>query len=130
MAIKRFEMVGNGLALTPVANQPQGGWWWNENESGRGYFIEWQGANAFLATYLYTSTGSPTWYASQVATPDIARFAGPLTSYSGGQTLTGTYHAPTSTSVVGPVGITFTGPDTATLTWPTGNTVPIKRFRF
>ena len=130
IGIQRFEIATSGFTLAPIANQPESGWWWNESESGRGYFIEWQGANAFLATYLYTGGGSPTWYAAQVATPDISRVTGPLTSYAGGQTLTGTYRPPSSTSVVGNVVITFSGPDTATLTWPGGVQVPIKRFRF
>ena len=130
IGIKRYEMVPSGLAFAAVAGQPESGWWWNENENGRGYFIEWQGANAFLATYLYTPAGSPIWYASQAATPDVTRFTGALTTYSGGQTLMGTYHAPTSSSSPGNVGITFTGADTATLTWPGGTQVPIKRFRF
>ena len=71
IGIKRFEMVPRGLGLAPAAGQPESGWWWNEAESGRGYFVEWQGANAFLATYLYTAAGAPIWYASQAATPGV-----------------------------------------------------------
>ena len=130
VGITRFEMVPSGLGLAPRPSQPENGWWWNESETGRGYFIEWQGANAFLATYLYTPGGSPIWYATQAATPDMSRLSGALTTYTGGQTLTGAYRAPTGQSSAGNVGIVFTGPETATLTWPGGQQVPIKRFRF
>lgn len=128
--IKRFEFLPNSLIADPAPTQPESGWWWNDTQSGRGYFIEWQGTNAFLATYLYTSSGSPTWNASFAATPDVRRFAGSLTSYAGGQTLTGPYRAPTSTTSVGNIGVTFSGPDNGVLTWPDGTQVPIKRFRF
>jgi len=34
--IQRFNILPNGLNLTEQANQPENGWWWNPNESGRG----------------------------------------------------------------------------------------------
>ena len=128
--IQRYDMVPGGTSLAPLAGQPQSGWWWNDQEGGRGYFIEWQGANAFLASYMYAADGTPIWYASQAATPDVSRFNGTLAGYSGGQTLTGAYKPPGATSSIGPVTLTFTGADTAQLTLPKSGPVAIKRFRF
>lgn len=130
VALRRFEIVASSLTAPPAPVQPESGWWWNDSEAGRGYFIEWQGTNAFLATYLYTLQGAPIWYASQAATPDLFHFNGTLTTFTGGQTLTGPYRAPTGSSSAGNVDIAFTGPDTAVLLWPNGVRVPIKRFRF
>jgi hypothetical protein len=131
LAIERFPIVANGLTTTPLANQPESGWWWNEAEGGRGFFIEWQGTAAFLATYMYTAAGTPIWYSSQATTPNMALFSDRLLQYSNGQTLTGSYHLPTLPPAdVGPVSITFSAFDTATITLPGGRQVPLKRFRF
>jgi hypothetical protein len=40
--LERFNIVPNGLTLPAAPNQPQSGWWWNPEESGRGFFMEWQ----------------------------------------------------------------------------------------
>ena len=47
--IQRFNIVPNGLNLAPVTGQPENGWWWNEAEAGRGFFLEWQGGNLDIA---------------------------------------------------------------------------------
>jgi hypothetical protein len=43
---------------------PEVGWWWNPDESGRGFFIESQGGNVFLAGYFYENDGRATWLVS------------------------------------------------------------------
>ncbi|MEE9345008.1 MAG: hypothetical protein V3U88_05320 [Methylococcales bacterium] len=42
------------------AHDPDTGWWWNANESGRGFSIEKQADKIFLAAYLYDDSGNPT----------------------------------------------------------------------
>ncbi|HUP31094.1 MAG TPA: hypothetical protein VM122_13030 [Usitatibacter sp.] len=129
--IERFNIVANGAAALPRANQPESGWWWNPAEDGRGFYIEWQDGNAFIAGYMYDAAGNPLWYASQAATPDARAFQGAWSQYSGGQTLTGTYRPPiVSNASVAPVTITFTGADAGMLTLPGGRTTAITRFRF
>jgi len=129
--IERFNIVVDGVNAIPQPGRPEGGWWWNPQESGRGFFIEWQGGSAFLAGYMYDGAGNPLWYVSMAATPDPGSFQGSLFQMGSGQTLTGPYREAVRISPdVGPVGITFQAPDTALMTLPGGRTTSLTRFRF
>jgi hypothetical protein len=57
-----------------------------------------------------------------------AAFDGDLQIYGGGQTLTGSYRAPTSTAAVGRISVRFAGATSATVTLPSGRTVSLTRF--
>jgi hypothetical protein len=58
------------------------------------------------------------------------QYSGPLVTFSGGQTLTGAYQAPTQNPVSpGNLSINFTSTTQGSLTWP-GGTMPIQRFNF
>jgi alpha-tubulin suppressor-like RCC1 family protein len=131
VAIQRFAFGANGVAATPLANQPESGWWWGgSSDSGRGFFLEWQGDQAFIAGYMYDASGNPMWYVSQGAVSDPRAYQGTWLQFANGQTLTGAYRAPTIVNGnVAPVTITFLGADTAILGLPSGN-LPIQRFRF
>ncbi len=131
VALERFPIVPNGLSAPVQANVPESGWWWNAAESGRGYFIEWQGGTAFLAGYMYDEAGNPVWYLSSYATPDPRQFSGNWWSYANGQTLTGAYRPATQVSNnVAPLSIRFDTATTGFLTLPGNRQVPITRFRF
>jgi hypothetical protein len=77
---------------------PQTGWWWNPQESGRGFFIEWQNGAANVAGYMYDAAGNPTWYLSIYPTPDPLQFSGNWWTYAGGQSMGGPYRPATQTS--------------------------------
>ncbi len=127
--IQRFDF--NNLAAPPQANVPESGWWWNANESGRGYFIEWQNGFADLAGFMYDDAGNPVWYLVLNPTPDARTLAGSWTRYAGGQTITGAYRPATLVDPnVAPVTIRFDSTVSGTMTLPGGNTIPITRFRF
>ena len=132
--IQRFNIVQNGLNLPAVAGQPESGWWWNEQESGRGFFMEWQNGWLDIAGYMYDDNGDSIWYLTvgQIGGTASARsFNGNWWSYTGGQTLTGAWRQNARTnSNVAPVTITFSGPDTALMTLPNGRTTSLKRHRF
>jgi len=133
VAIERFDIVPNGLAQPRKANQPESGWWWNPEESGRGYFLEWQGGQLFMAGYMYDEAGNPIWYLSQDVTPDasLQSYSGTWWLYGNGQTLNGTYRPPAQVNGnVAPVTIQFSGPETGIMTLPGGRTTAITRFRF
>ncbi len=131
VAIQRFAFGANGTATAPLAGQPESGWWWGgSSDNGRGFFLEWQGNQAFIAGYMYDAAGNPVWYVSQGAVTNAQAYQGSWLQFANGQTLAGAYKAPTMTNGnVAPVTIQFQGADTAILGLPSGN-LPIQRFRF
>ena len=94
-------------------------------EGGRGYTIEVKGSNLFMATYLYDPSGRSTWYGAGPSAMNGTSFTAPLTSYSGGQTLTITYQVTINDgnggTAVQNVVVTVTGTDDAFVIAP--NTV-------
>jgi len=112
---------------TPVV---MAGWWWNPAESGRGFSIEVQGNNLFMAGYLYADDGRATWLTSAGAMSSPTVYNGALQSFGNGQTLTGVYQpASLTNSNVGAVSLQFNDPSHAILTWP-GGTIPIERYLY
>ena len=98
--------------------KPLTGWWWNPNESGRGYSIEVQGNNLFFVGFMYEADGRPVWYYS--AGPvgaDPSTYSGPLLQFANGQTMTGPYQPPSAQSTIGTLDIAFTGENAGTLTF-------------
>jgi hypothetical protein len=129
--ITRFSIVPGGLGSPPTSMQPQSGYWWNPAEGGRGYTVEVQDNTVFVAAYMYDAAGNPVWYASGPATlTGDNTYQGSLIEYTGGQTLTGTYQAPSDTASMGNITIQFTSPTAGMLTLPDGEQVPISRFAF
>ena len=129
--IERQAFVPNGLGADPQANLPESGWWWNPQESGRGFFIEWQNGYVDLAGYMYDDAGNPTWYITVVPTPNPLAITGNWWTFSGGQSMGGPYRPATRTSDnAGSVAIEFSGPTTATLTLPGGRQIPLVRQAF
>jgi len=116
-------------ATTPgLAIQPAAGYWWNPAEPGRGFVIEIQASKLFMAGFLYSASGEATWVASTGPMSSATQYSGALFTDAGGQTLTGAYKGPpTSTAALGTISIDFTSASQATLTWP-GGSVPIRRF--
>ncbi|MEP7154943.1 MAG: hypothetical protein ABI905_04165 [Betaproteobacteria bacterium] len=107
---------------------PQTGWWWNPNESGRGFGIEVRGNSMFMSGYLYDETGHATWVVSPGPVAlDGSFFNGPLYKVANGQTLTGTYK-PAAATAIGTITISFTDARNGTLIFPGGSSIPIQRF--
>jgi hypothetical protein len=131
VAIERQASVPNGLTLPPQPGIPEGGWWWNPQESGRGFFIEWQGGFANIAGYMYDEQGRPTWYITVAPTPDPLRIAGNWWTFANGQAMGQPYRAATRTSDnAGALDVRFTSPTTATMRLPDGRTIPLVRQAF
>jgi hypothetical protein len=107
---------------------PQTGWWWNKNEGGRGFSIETQGNNLFMAGYLFDESGRATWTLSGGATTlDGSLYNNTLLNFAGGQSLTGSYRTPTGPTAGGAITLAFTDARNGTLIWP-GGSIPIERF--
>jgi hypothetical protein len=114
------------LAPERAGAEPQSGWWWNPNESGRGFFIEASGGVLYLAGYFYDTDGRATWLSSGGRVADPYSYSGTLQSYRGGQSVYGTYRPPEPAVDVGAVTVTFFDDTHGTLSWP-GGTVRIER---
>jgi hypothetical protein len=133
VAMERFNVVPNGVTLGAQPGQPESGWWFNPSEGGRGFFLEWQGGELFMAGYMYDDNGNPVWYLSSNGTPatNLQSYTNTWWQYANGQTLTGAFKPATQVSNnVGPVSITFQGAENAIMTLPGGATSAIRRFRF
>ncbi len=125
-------IINAAAAVTQAMTTPvvMDGWWWNPAESGRGFSIEVQGNNLFMAGYLYADDGRATWLASTGAMSSSTQYNGVLQSFGNGQTLTGVYQPASLTNAnVGAVSLQFSDPSHATLTWP-GGTIPVERYMY
>jgi len=129
--IQRFDdVIGSGNGITP-AFVPENGWWWNESESGRGFFMEFKNNFAFIAGYMYEADGRPVWYTAQSTMASPQRLSTSWLQVANGQTLTGPYKKPVViNSNVGPVTIQFSDAANAILTLPGGRNIAITRHRF
>jgi len=129
VSITRFAF--GSPAFDPSNGTFQNSWWWNDQESGTGYFIEVQGNSAFIASFLYDTAGQPTWYASGANLSGTNLLSGPLDMYANGQSLGGSYKAPTANSGgAGFMSYGFSSDTVGSMTLPNAAKVAIKRFIF
>jgi hypothetical protein len=105
---------------------PQTGWWWNPNESGRGFFVESHDGITFIGAYFYDDDGHARWLVAGGQNDDSYNYTGQLYSLANGETLFGNYVAPSAPVYSGTVTVHFTDDTHGTLTWP-GGTVQIER---
>ena len=124
-------LVAGALAMQSglAHSAPEVGWWWNPNESGRGFFVESQNGIVYLAGYFYESDGRATWLVSGGQNGDPYSFDGRLLKYRNGQTLFGDYQPPAAPADMGAVSLHFSDDTHGAITWP-GGTIPIQRQRF
>jgi alpha-tubulin suppressor-like RCC1 family protein len=119
---------GNTVTGPVTGVVPATGWWWNPAEPGRGFMIEVQNGQLFMATFLYSFSGEATWFGSGPSGYGSGVYAGVLNLYGGGQTLTGAYTPATLVGgSFGTITIDFSSATTGSITWPEG-TIPIERF--
>jgi hypothetical protein len=114
-----------GLGNAALA-APDIGWWWNPNESGRGFFVESHDGVTFIGAYLYDDDGHAKWLVSGGPNADPYNWTGDLVYTTNGQTLFGNYVAPGDVIRVGTLTAHFDDDSHGTITWP-GGTVQIER---
>ncbi len=114
------------LTSTPTTITPATGWYWNASESGRGFSIETRSGSLFMASFLYASDGAPEWYVSS-GTISNGAFSGTLGEYVNGQSLGGTYRAPSFLGSAGSISLSFSSSTAGTLTL-NGTSTSIERF--
>jgi hypothetical protein len=127
----RFPIDGESVKPAVATGAPQTGWWYNTQEAGVGYFIEFQGTQVFFATYLYGSDQRDLWYialnSAVQASPTSVSMTGSLLEVTGGQTLTsGSLKA--SSTTIGQITLQFSSATSGIVTLPSGRQVPISRF--
>jgi len=114
--------VGPPAAIVPVA-----GVWWNPNESGSGFGLDYKDGTLIVEVYSYLPSGASQWYlAAGPITNNV--FTATLDKYIGGQCISCAYAAPTLAGNDGTVTITFTSPTSAIADLPGGRHIPIQRF--
>src|ERR1700716_746688 len=84
------------FSLSASAATPQSGFYFNPNESGRGFTIEIQANALFIAGYLYDAAGDPIWFVSGGLMSSDNTYSGAAYRTANGQPLGGSYRAPTS----------------------------------
>jgi PKD repeat protein len=129
------EIVETAASSTSAYSVPQTGVWWNPSASGSGYGVDVQGTKLSLTLYMYESSGRAIWYAGILSQQTDGSYSGSISSYAGGQSLGGTYQAPTSNSTIGSAWLGFTSATQGTLTvTPSGSStsvsVPLQRYGF
>jgi len=115
-------VTAGAVQITPVA-----GVWWNPNESGSGFGLDYASGVLVVQVYSYLPGGPAQWYlAAGPVTNNV--FQGTLDKYIGGQCISCAYKAPTGAGNDGPITITFTSPTTATANLPGGRQIQIQRY--
>ncbi len=131
--IRRID-VANALTFLTSDIVPEGGFWWNPSEGGRGYFVDVQGNAMFFGAFMYNGAGQPEWYVGRLTQTGNLTYAGALNLNGGGQPLgSTTYVPPSSLGTVATVQLSFVGDDTATLTIQAQDgqkVVAISRYRY
>ncbi len=130
LPLEKFSFsTATGAATTPIF---QSGVWWSASESGRGFYVESQGDQVSIGSYMYDTAGQPVWYTTLVSLQaDGATASGPLLQFSNGQTLTGAYKSPgLANTVTGNIKFVANSSTSATLTLPNSATVALTRFQF
>ncbi|MDP2369580.1 hypothetical protein [Rhodoferax sp.] len=130
ISLERFP-ISKPVAFTKSNSGFQSGWWWNESEGGRGYFIEVQGSQAFIGSFMYEVSGQPTWYVSSATLVGDNYLGGSLDQYVNGQSLSGAYKSPIAyPGGAGSFSLSFSSGNAGTLTLPNGKSVSLKRYAF
>ncbi|WP_084090888.1 hypothetical protein [Andreprevotia lacus] len=129
-AIQRFP-ISTPNAFSTSAAGFQNGWYWNDAEGGRGYFVEVQGTQAFVAAFMYDSSGQPTWYVANATLNGGQQLSGPMLQYAGGQSLLSGYKtASQKPGNSGNISFSLNGGQGGSIVLPGGGVVASKRFSF
>jgi hypothetical protein len=103
---------------TPPALAPQIGLWWNPDEPGSGYALDYKHGVLVVTVYSYTSAGAAQWYLASGPLSG-AVFSATLDKYSGGQCIACTLAVkPALVGNDGIITITFSSPTSATVSLP------------
>ena len=115
------------------SSQPETGIFWNPAESGRGYTIEVGNGSATAAVFHYAPDGQPIWHLVSASVGNQGQkiaLSGDFMAFAGGQTMSGSHKAPTSSVAEGKFGIEFSEPCNGKLAFPGMAPIAVQRFAF
>ncbi len=117
------------VSIAPAAGafMPVPGVWWDPNQSGSGYGLDYQNGVLIVQVYSYLAGGAAQWYLGAGNVTNNV-FQGTLDKYTGGQCVSCAYKAPALVGNDGNITITFTSPTTADVALPGGGTAHIQRY--
>ena len=118
------------LAGAPAEAQITTGVWWSTSQPGRGYVVEVSGSRAMVGVLGYRSGGTSAWYSALSSLFTTSVFSNDLYEYAGGQTLTGTARAPSSSVSVGTLSLSSTSSTEASIILPNAQPLAIRRYEF
>jgi hypothetical protein len=105
---------------------PQVGLWWNPQESGSGYALDYKHGVLVVTVYSYQQNGTPQWYLAAGSLPNTI-FSATLDKYTSGQCISCVYTGrPALAGNDGTITIDFTSATTATVTLPGGRVTQIQ----
>jgi len=114
-----------GTASAPALT-PQVGLWWNPDEPGSGYALDYRHGVLVVTVYSYTTTGAAQWYLASGPLSGTL-FSATLDKYIGGQCIACSNTVmPTPSGNDGIITIGFTSPTSATVTLPGGRVTRIQ----
>jgi hypothetical protein len=110
----------------PPAITPQVGLWWNPNESGSGYALDYKHGVLVVTIYSYTTTGAPQWYLASGPLSG-STFTSTLDKYVSGQCIACSYFGrPAAVGNDGAITIVFSSATSATVYLPGGRVTQIQ----
>jgi hypothetical protein len=115
-------IVGNTPQIAPIP-----GIWWNRDESGSGFGLDYENGTLIAEIYSYLPGGVSQWYLA--AGPIVNNvFTATFDKYAGGQCISCSYKAPALSGNDDAMTITFTSPTAATVDLPGGRHIQIERY--
>ena len=117
------------LAGAAHAVLPDGGWYWNPAESGRGFNIEIQDNILFVAGFIYDAQGKPIWLVSGGPMSSDRTYTGQLFQTPIGGQCIGCFYPGAPVEVdAGTISITFNGTNATILV--NGTAIAAERMQF
>jgi hypothetical protein len=112
------QVFGSGQADFPAFS----GWWWNADESGRGYSLELQGDKLFIVGFMYDDAGRPVWYYTAGSMTDSVTYHGDVYQFADGQTMGGPYKPPGAPTKIATLDLEFNADNEADVTFTAATT--------
>jgi hypothetical protein len=115
LKLQRFSVDSKPIDYTAATGSPgfDSGWYWINNDGGRGAFIEQMGTSQFAALFQYDSTGKPTWQIVTGSKVSNGSWQGTLTDYTGGTAPTTAFRTATQRNSFGTATFTTSSPSGA-----------------